>query len=272
MRNAPGGTCCNDRTPILPAAVAVHNSMSRRTLLFLGGNGHCAARLQPARDALAAAGGTFELRDVACPGFEGRGRAGGLDVMLDTIRAQIGRADGALVYATGIGALLALGVRAQASTPPLLLQGPVLWGLERRLMPRLLRRAPLRAAAAHLFRLRAFQRRFWRRHVGLAWDDPVRAPFFDGYARCPAFADLFDWIGPPWLRELQAALRARPGALDDVCVWWGGRDTVVTPQELSATERALAVRWPLRVFPEWGHYPMLAQPRGWVAALAQQLA
>jgi hypothetical protein len=192
--------------------------------------------------------------------------------MLDTIRAQIAGAEAALVYATGIGALLALGVRARVSTPPLLLQGPVLWGLERRLMPRLLRRAPLRAAAARLFRLRAFQRRFWLRHVGLAWDDPVRAPFFDGYARCPAFADLFDWITPRWLDELAHGLRARAGALDDVRVWWGGRDTVVPPQELAATEHALGVRWPLRVFPEWGHYPMLAQPRGWVAALAQQLA
>jgi hypothetical protein len=239
--------------------------MSRRRLLFLGGNGHASGRLQPARDALAAAGGTFDLAEVELPGFDGRTRAPTLDALLDALQRQL---DGELLYATGIGALLALGVRARAGTPPLLLQAPVLWGLERRWMPRVMRLPPARAAAVRLFRLSAFQRRFWRRHLALPWDHAARAPFFDGYARCSAFADLFRWIGPRWLRELRASLLARPAALRDVAVWWGGRDTVVHPSELGAAEDALGARWPLRVFPEWGHYPMLEDPAGWVRAVA----
>jgi hypothetical protein len=242
--------------------------VSRRRLLFLGGNGHCAARLQPARDALAAAGGTFELVEIEVPGFDGRERAHTLDGLLAAIAPQM--EGGALVYATGIGGLLALAVRARTPAPPLLLQSPVLWGLERRWMPRLLRLPPLRAAAGRLFGVAAFQRRFWRRHVGLPWTHAARPAFFDGYARCGAFADLFRWIGPPWLRALEAALRARPEALTNVGVWWGGRDTVVGSDELRLTEGVLQVRWPLREFADWGHYPMLTDPAGWVAALSEE--
>jgi hypothetical protein len=243
--------------------------MSRRRLLFLGGNGHAPARLQPARDALAAAGGTFELVEVEVPGFDGRARAHTLDETLAAIAGQLD--GGGLLYATGIGGLLALGVRARRDTPPLLMQAPVLWGLERRWLPRLLRLPPLRAAAASLFRVSPFQRRFWRHQVGLPWSDPARAPFFEGYARCAAFGDLFRWIGPAWLHELETALRARPQALADVTVWWGGQDTVVGTEELRIGEATLGVRFALREFPSWGHYPMLTDPAGWVAALAAEI-
>jgi hypothetical protein len=245
--------------------------MSQRRLLFLGGNGHAPARLQLARDALAAAGGTFELVDVDVPGFSGRARAHSLDEMLAAIGRQLAQ-PGTLVYATGIGGLLALGVRARVPTPPLLLQAPVLWGLARRWMPRLMRLPPVGAAASALFGVRAFQRRFWQHHVGLPWAHPLRAPFFDGYARCAAFADLFRWISPAWLDELEAGLRARTGAWQDISVWWGGRDTVMGPGELRLTEAALGVHLPLREFPAWGHYPMLTDPAGWVAALAAETA
>jgi pimeloyl-ACP methyl ester carboxylesterase len=147
----------------------------------------------------------------------------------------------------------------------------VLWGLARRFLPRVMRLPPARAAAVRLFGVGAFQRRFWRRHVGLPWPHPLRAPFFDGYARCAAFADLFRWIGPAWLRELETKLRAREGALRDISVWWGGRDTVMSTSELRVTEAALGVQLPLRVFPDWGHYPMLTDPAGWVAALAAEV-
>jgi hypothetical protein len=246
--------------------------MSQRRLLFVGGNGHCAARLQPARDALAAAGGTFELVDVALPGFEGRERAHTLGALLDAVAEQTGAGAGGLVYATGIGALLALGARARTATPPLLLQGPVLWGLARRWMPRALRLPPLRWTAARLFRRRAFQRRFWRRHVGLPWEDPLRTAFFEGYADCAAFGDLFRWITPRWLDELGAALRTRAGAREEIGVWWGERDTVVGAEELRVTEGVLGARWPLRIMPGWNHYPMIVDPRGWIAALEEEIS
>ena len=46
------------------------------------------------------------------------------------------------------------------------------------------------------------------------------------------------------LRDLERMLRGRPAAVENVTVWWGGRDRIVTPRELAWTEKALGVKWP----------------------------
>ena len=55
-------------------------------------------------------------------------------------------------------------------------------------------------------------------------------------------------------------------------MWWGDQDHVVTVEELRLTERRLAVTFPLRRFPEWGHYPMIDRPSEWTAEVARVLA
>ncbi|HEX6037676.1 alpha/beta hydrolase [Longimicrobium sp.] len=260
--------------PLLPRAMP--------RVVFLGGNGHATARLGPARRVLAelaGPGGTppFALHDVPYPGFEGRPRAASLDAFLDavakSVRAETGTRDDAgrpLVYATGIGGLLALCLRARGELAgvPLLLQAPVLWGLERRLMPRVLRMRPAQAALRRAFVSPRFQARFARKHFRRPLDGEMRARFFEGYARCAALPDFFAWLTPALLRRLEADFRARPEALDHVAVWWGERDTVVPGRELAWTEAALGVSWPVRRIPAWGHYPMMDDPPGWVRALA----
>src|SRR5947208_3053823 len=71
-----------------------------------------------------------------------------------------------LLYATGIGGLLALCLRARGRflQTPLLLQAPILWGLKYRTMPRLMRFGPLRMLLHWVFGLRSFQRRFVRKY------------------------------------------------------------------------------------------------------------
>jgi len=246
----------------------------RARIVFLGGNGHCAARLDGARRALADRGATFDLMDAAYPGFEGRPPADGFEGFLDLVSDRIAVAgDAGPIYATGIGGLIALCLRSRGShvERPLLLQAPVLWGLERRIMPRVLRRLPADPLLRFLFRTPAFQRRFARRHFRRPPDASLLEAFFDGYARCRALAGFFEWMGPPLLRSLEARFAASPGRLAGVTVWWGGHDSVVTPAELRLTETALGVAWPLRVFPEWGHYPMIDAPGQWIDALGEQL-
>jgi pimeloyl-ACP methyl ester carboxylesterase len=243
--------------------------MAPSRIVFLGGNGHCAERLAAARKALAVAG--VELWEARYPGFEGRARAADLERFLGAVAHELaagGRAG--LVYATGIGGLIALCLRARDGRPdvPLLLQAPVLWGLERRLLPRIMRLPWARAAARRVFAWSPFQRRFLRRHFVKTPLADVQAAFFDGYARCGAFPDLFAWFTPARLRRLERDLAAQPAVLRDVTVWWGGRDRVVTPRELRWTEQALGTTWPLRVFPDWGHYPMIDEPEAWAGALA----
>src|SRR5262245_35563667 len=50
-----------------------------RRVAFLGGNGHCASRLEPARRSLPP---EIALIDIPYPGFEGRPRAGGFPELL----------------------------------------------------------------------------------------------------------------------------------------------------------------------------------------------
>ena len=244
-------------------------------VVFLGGNGHCEARLDGARRALADRGAPFDLLDVAYPGFEGRPPADGFEGFLDVVSDRIDAAGGAgsALYATGIGGLIALSLRSRGShvDRPLVLQAPVLWGLERRLMPRVLRLLPAQPLLGRLFRTRAFQRHFARRHFRRPPEAAVLEAFFEGYARCRALAGFFEWMSPRLLRSLEARFAARPERLGGVTVWWGGHDRVVTLQELRWTEEALGVAWPLRVFPDWGHYPMIDAPAAWIDALEEHV-
>ncbi|HEU4452536.1 MAG TPA: hypothetical protein VFR81_05720 [Longimicrobium sp.] len=255
-------------------------------VVFLGGNGHASARLGPARRALAELAGSrgrppFTIFDVPYPGFEGRPRAGSFDEFLaavaDSIRApRTGEgneeedAGPSLVYATGIGGLLALCLRARGELAgvPILLQAPVLWGLARRLMPRVMRMGLAQVALRRAFASPLFQARFARKHFRVPPDPDVRARFFEGYARCGALPDFFAWLTPALLRRLEADFAARPEALREITAWWGERDTIVPVRELAWTEAALGVRWPVRLFPAWGHYPMIDDPPGWVRALS----
>jgi hypothetical protein len=246
-------------------------------VLYLGGNGHATARLEAARAALAARPDAPELTDVAYPGFEGRPRAGSLERFLDGVAAGCRSAAGgrtvAAVYATGIGALIALGLRARGALEwPLIFQGPVLWGLEHRIFPRVMGWRLARHVLRQALALPQVQNRLERTLFQRPLEPALRARLFEGYARCAGFGDLFAWSTPAALRGLERQLASRPGAVERITVWLGGRDRVVGRREVDWTEAALGVRWPLVVFPEWGHYPMIDVPEEWAQALDDALA
>jgi pimeloyl-ACP methyl ester carboxylesterase len=247
--------------------------MARRTLAFLGGNGHCAARLDAARSLLPA---EVELVEAPYPGFEGRPRAAGLDAFLDAIEEPLLAARADLVCATGAGGLLSLCLRARGALldTPILLQGPVLWGLEKRWMPRVMRLRPVQRAVSQMFATAMFRQRFVRRYFTHPPDAATIAAFFEGYARCPALPDLFAWLTPSLLRSLERDLGSRPERLARIRVWWGGKDAVVSPRELAWTAERLpaAARWPVRIFPDWGHYPMIDAPAEWAEAVSHAMA
>lgn len=251
----------------------------RPRVLFLGGNGHTPARLVPAREALERRHGeAVALLDVPLAGFGGRSRARSYGDFLDQLEQQAARLgsemEGTTLYATGVGGLYALGLRARGriARTPLILQGPVLWGLEQRLFPRLMRAVPgAPALLQRLFRLPAVQRRFVGKHLLRPLADREREAFFEGYRQASSFGDLFAWLTPGHLRELEHTFAEHPGRLERIAFWWGERDTVVGPGELASTERALGRSFPLRRFPTWGHYPMLDDPEGWVDALVDEV-
>jgi pimeloyl-ACP methyl ester carboxylesterase len=241
-------------------------------ICFLGGNGHCTARLASARRFLA----RIELDEVPYPGFEDRPRASSLSEFLDAVSIHLRTTRPVMIYAMGIAGLLVLCLQARGelAATPIVLQGPILWGLEHRWMPKLMRLRPAQAAMRRIFASKAFQRRFVRRYFTRPLDAEMAAAFFDGYARCSAAPDFFAWFNPALLRSLERDLAARPAALEGIEVWWGGQDRVVTPRELEWTKQALGLgdRWPLRVFSGWGHYPMIDEPASWASALSDAVA
>ena len=214
----------------------------------------------------------FELVDLPYPGFEGRPSAAGREAFLDACAraasAVIPRED-VLVYATGIGALFAVTLRARRrlGAQPLIFQGPVLWGLERRWLPRIAR-AGLAPLIPRLFAWPSFQRDFVRRHFVTT---PTRRCTVGILRRIRVLRGRRRPL--PLVRTVLVAggredgARAIPGVLDGIEVWWGAHDRVVGPSELRWTERALGLRWPERTFAAWGHYPMIDDPEGWVRAV-----
>jgi pimeloyl-ACP methyl ester carboxylesterase len=252
-----------------------------RRVLFLGGNGHCSDRLEPAQSALDRAGRPFELLGVPYPGFEGRPRTSSFDAFLDSVGESIHELSGLpdqgeanpTIYATGIGGLFAIALRARGAIieSPILMQAPVLWGLERRLFPWLMRRGLWRLFP-RIIGSRRFQNRFARTKFTHRPTPEMLKVFFDGYQSCEATTDFFHWLTPSLLRDLEREFSVRPKSLERIRFWWGGRDAVVSLSELRVTERALGRTWPVRQFPEWGHYPMIDDPDGWVRSLADELA
>lgn len=239
--------------------------MSGARVVFFGGNGHCAFRLAGARRAADAIG--LAIDDVAYPGFEGRPCPATFEGFLTQTARAVG--DAPLVYATGIGGLVALCLRARGilRDRSLILQSPVLWGLEHRVLPRLMRLGLVRRLAAALIASPPLRTAFVRRYLRVPLAPESRRAFFDGYARCSATGPLFAWLMPSVLRDLERRFAADPTALAQIHVWWGGRDRVVTLEELRCTERAIHVRWPVSIFPDWGHYPMIDVPTEWAAAV-----
>jgi len=247
----------------------------KQVVYFFGGNGHCRARLIPARitiERLSQANEvkSFEIVEAPYPGFEGRPKAAGFDAFLDAI-VPSSRVD--LIYGSGIGGLLALVLAVFNKLPhvPILLQAPVLWGLEKRWMPKLMRLMP-HGMFDRITRTRLFQKRFARTRFLRPLDDATLRDFFDGFQQCRAGGDFFDWLTPALLRQLENGLRSDDRCLERLQFWWGDLDRVVTIQELQWTEAALKRSFPVRRFPEWGHYPMIDDPENWIRNLNHVLA
>jgi len=233
---------------------------------FLRGNAHVGARLKPGGEKAQLLPEGFELRGVDY------GRASSWPELLESVRDQVDGVD--LVYATGIGGLVYLALRANGELlgQTAILQGPVLWGLETRTFPKLMRLPLMPRALVAAISTDWIQRRFVRKHFVTPPSPEFQKVFFGGYRDARAFQRWFAWLTPGLLRELETKLRGHEERLAGVTAWWGGEDHVVGLEELRLTEAALGCSIPAREFPEWGHYPMIDDPARWSEEVARALA
>ncbi|MEO0652292.1 MAG: alpha/beta hydrolase [Planctomycetota bacterium] len=239
--------------------------MATPRVALLPGNGWADVRAEPARAALAAAGDPFALEVCSYPA------AATFEELLTALDARLGACDPAVVHATGIGGLVALALRARGHLRGrrLVLQGAVLWGLEQRRFPRLMRLPGMPRLLVAMLRTAPIRRRFARKHFLANHDAAFLERFFAGYADAGEFARWFAWLTPSLLRQLERELTLE--AMANLSAWWGELDHVVGLDELRQTERALGVTIPVQRFPDWGHYPMLDAPASWVKEVARDL-
>ncbi len=237
-----------------------------RVVAFLPGNGHVDGRLSFAREKAQRLDSGFELRSVDY------GAASSFEALLDSVQEQTSGAD--LAYATGIGGLVYLALRARGALvgQRAILQGPVLWGLETRTFPKLMRLPLMPRALTFAIARSGIQRRFMRKHFTRPLTPEFQEVFFGGYRDARAFERWFAWLTPQLLRDLEEQLRGRPDRLQGISAWWGGLDHVVGLEELRRTEAALGMEIPVKEFPTWGHYPMIDEPAEWVGEVERALA
>lgn len=241
--------------------------MSRGPLI-LGDLGHCLFRLSRARATSRAVG--FDMKEVLYPGFEGRPPALDLDDFMAQVELQVDvyrlSHKRPLVVASGVGALVLLGLRARAKVPdlPSVILGAVPWESVR---ARGQGDAPAGDAERERFGDPSFQETFVQDHVLSPLDAGERRSFFSGYATCTAYPQLFDWLHAGWLASLEGTLAARPPAIDDIRVWLCGDDGLVPEEEHDGAVRALGASWPTERAESWGHFPYMDAPGPFVGAL-----
>jgi pimeloyl-ACP methyl ester carboxylesterase len=236
-------------------------------VVFLPGIGHRPVRLAAARAVLRARGIPVHIIEMDYP------HADTFDELVDQLSERLLvwslREPGVPVYATGVGALVALALRARGSLVghKIVIQGGALWGLGRRTFPRVVRVAPVARLVASTFRNPRFRERYAEKNFQRLHSPEFVNDFFEGYGDGRRVAKWLRWLRPSLLRKLEKEFAAHPDALEDVEIWWGEKDKITGLDELSRMERAVGQQFPLHVFEDWGHYPMIDAPEAWVTEL-----
>jgi pimeloyl-ACP methyl ester carboxylesterase len=206
------------------------------------------------------------------PGFAERPLEPGLETLADFAGALLRELHGIprprVLLGHGLGGTLLLELlqRRPEAGEAVILHAPVGARLERRLLPRLMRAALVRAVAQRALGS-ALLRPLWRRLLFRRPPPPRELErFFEDYRRSQAFGRLFELVTPAWFAALRPV--ELPAAL-----LWGERERLLAVGQLEDYRRLLPQARAVRV-PDWDHFPMLEAPADYarvVTGLAAEL-
>lgn len=166
-----------------------------------------------------------------------------------------------ILLGTGIGGSIALEYAQHYgdTLAGLVLHAPVGTRIDTRLFPRLMKLPGMRRLGQFVFSERPF-RPIWRR---LLFSEPlpphITTQFFDEYAQCQVFGQMFDLITADWFDGLRPL--SLPAAL-----LWGEQERVLSVDQLE-DYKTILTNPRIRTVPNWDHFPMLEQPQEFVDEL-----
>lgn len=236
------------------------------TILAIHGNGGGAFRfaLVPELEA------PTSLSPITLPGFQGRGLPKGpitlatfTDAVVDAIAGvRSAFPEGKVVLlGHGIGGSIALDVVARnpSAADALILLSPVGVKLDERLFPRIMSQPLIRQAAKAIISSPIMQATAGRVLFKPA-PRPFAKRFLAEYANADAFEVMFDLLDADWFDSL-------PELTIPVAIVWGEKDRVLDVSHVEAYEEAIPdTRRIVRA--DWGHYPMIEQPRDFASTIS----
>ena len=173
-----------------------------------------------------------------------------------------------ILLGTGIGGTIALQLAQQPDTPidGLILHAPVGTRLDSRRFPRLMRVPGMKSLVKGIIASRLTRpimaRRLFHSPLPQAYIDQ----FFDEYAQCSVFAQMFEIITPEWFAQL------RPSPVPTALLW-GAKERILSVDQLDDYKRLLPNHL-VRIVENWDHFPMVEQPAEFaveVVRLSEQL-
>jgi pimeloyl-ACP methyl ester carboxylesterase len=170
-----------------------------------------------------------------------------------------------VLLGTGIGGAIALEYIQHPADDlaGVILHAPVGTRLDTRTFPKLMRTPGMSRLGQWAFSSRLTRPLFRRLLFSEPLPDDVVDRFFDEYARCSVFSQMFRIIDADWFASLEP--RHLPAAL-----LWGEREKLLTVDQLE-DYKALLPNHRVEVIPEWDHFPMLETPEAF-ARVTTELA
>lgn len=160
-----------------------------------------------------------------------------------------------VVLGTGIGGSIVLEMLQHHAddVAGVILHAPVGTRLDTRLFPRLMRLPLMRGVGQWVFSASLFRPMWQRLLFQSPVDDDYAKQFFDEYARCTVFGQMFDIITPQWFQTL------KPLHVPAVLLW-GAREKILRVEQLE-DYKALLPQHSVAVIEDWDHFPMIETPQ-----------
>ncbi len=203
------------------------------------------------------------------PGFAGEARDLSLQSVADYARVLHGFVEAEpsprILLGTGVGGSFVLDYlqHYRVHIDGVMLHAPVGTRLDTRLFPKLMKLPGMRKLGQLTFSSGLTRPVFRRLLFKEPLPDAYVNRFFEEYARCSVFGQMFDIITPEWFASLKP-----PEPPITASLVWGEKERILQVDQLE-DYKALLPGADVVVVPEWDHFPMVEQPEDFARVVTE---